>query len=114
MVDATSGDIIRRLPDAHAPQSAVLQLRFTILDNVALCGDSSGCVFSLSFSRRLGMRKWDSKCLFSGARGEVCVFEPFMQELLGQHVIVAMATLSKVSYCREHFATYSICNVIKF
>ncbi|KRT81032.1 hypothetical protein AMK59_5084, partial [Oryctes borbonicus] len=98
MVDALSGDVIRRLPDAHAPQSAVLQLRFTSLNSLALCGDSSGCVFSLTFGRRLGVRVSDSKCLFSGARGEVCCFEPLVhgQELLGNHIVVAMATLSKV------------------
>ncbi|KAI4471297.1 vacuolar protein sorting vps41 [Holotrichia oblita] len=98
MVDALSGDVIRRLPDAHAPQSAVLQLRFTSLNSLALCGDSSGCVFLLTFGRRLGVRVSDSKCLFSGARGEVCCFEPLVhgQELLGNHLVVAMATLSKV------------------
>lgn len=98
MVDAMSGDVIRRLPDAHAPQSAVLQMRFTSLNSLALCGDSSGCVFSLTFGRRLGVRISDSKCLFSGARGEVCCFEPLIhgQELLGSHIVVAMATLSKV------------------
>ncbi|KAF5279066.1 hypothetical protein FQA39_LY05744 [Lamprigera yunnana] len=100
MIDTGSGDITRRLPDAHAPQSAVLHLRFTSLNGLALSGDSAGCVFSLTFSRRLGVRTWDTKCLFSGARGEVCVFEPLVQEhdlhLLGQNVLVAMATLSKV------------------
>ncbi|CAH0546236.1 unnamed protein product [Brassicogethes aeneus] len=100
MVDATSGDIIRKLPDAHAPQTAVLHLRFTFMNNLALCGDSSGCVFLLSFSRRLGVRGWDSKCLFSGARGEVCVFEPLTQgyniNFLNKNILVAMATLSKV------------------
>ncbi|KAK5642593.1 hypothetical protein RI129_008760 [Pyrocoelia pectoralis] len=100
MIDTNCGDVIRRLPDAHAPQSAVLHLRFTSLNGLALSGDSAGCVFSLTFSRRLGVRTWDSKCLFSGARGEVCVFEPLVQEhnlqLLGQHILVAMATLSKV------------------
>jgi hypothetical protein len=102
MVDATSGDIIRKMPDAHAPQTAVLHLRFTFLNNLALCGDSSGCVFSLSFNRRLGVRSWDSKCLFSGARGEVCVFEPLVQghdlHFLTHHILVAMATLSKVNH----------------
>ncbi|KAJ8948855.1 hypothetical protein NQ318_013508 [Aromia moschata] len=100
MVDATNGDVIRKLPDAHAPQTAVLHLRFTFLNNLALCGDSSGCVFSLAFNRRLGLRIWDSKCLFSGARGEVCVFEPLVRgydiHFLNNHVLVAMATLSKV------------------
>lgn len=98
MLDAINGDVLRRLPDAHAPQTAVLQLRFTASNNLALVGDSSGCVFSLNFVRRLGVRSWDSKCLFSGARGEVCCFEPLVlaQEMLGQHYIVALATLSKV------------------
>ncbi|XP_072393268.1 vacuolar protein sorting-associated protein 8 homolog [Diabrotica undecimpunctata] len=100
MIDASTGDILRRLPDAHAPQTAVLLLRFTFLSNLALCGDSSGCVFSLSFSRRLGVRSWNSKCLFSGARGEVCVFEPLVRghdlNFLNNNVLVAMATLSKV------------------
>ncbi|KAF5284062.1 hypothetical protein FQR65_LT13608 [Abscondita terminalis] len=100
MIDTSSGDVIRRLPDAHAPQSTVLHLRFTSLNGLALSGDSAGCVFSLTFTRRLGVRSWDTKCLFSGARGEVCVFEPLVQEhdlqLLGQNVLVAMATLSKV------------------
>ncbi|KAK4877325.1 hypothetical protein RN001_009831 [Aquatica leii] len=100
MIDTSSGDVIRRLPDAHAPHSAVLHLRFTSLNGLALSGDSAGCVFSLTFNRRLGVRTWDSKCLFSGARGEVCVFEPLVQEhdlqLLGQNILVAMATLSKV------------------
>ncbi|XP_060519247.1 vacuolar protein sorting-associated protein 8 homolog isoform X1 [Cylas formicarius] len=100
MLDTKNGDILRRLPDAHAPQTAVLHLRFSFLSNLALCGDSSGCVFSVSFNRRLGVRSWDSKCLFSGARGEVCVFEPLTQGhdigFLSRHVIVAMATLSKV------------------
>ncbi|KAH1010884.1 vacuolar protein sorting-associated protein 8 homolog isoform X1 [Dendroctonus ponderosae] len=100
MLDAKSGDMIRQMPDAHAPQTAVLHLRFTFLHNLALCGDSSGCVFSLGFNRKLGMRTWDSKCLFSGARGEVCVFEPLVQghdvNFLSRHALVAMATLSKI------------------
>lgn len=100
MLDAIHGDVLRKLPDAHAPQSAVLHLRFTFISNLAMCGDSSGCVFSLTFNRRMGVRTWDSRCLFSGARGEVCVFEPLLQgndvQFLHQNVLVAMATLSKV------------------
>ncbi|XP_045462002.1 vacuolar protein sorting-associated protein 8 homolog [Harmonia axyridis] len=100
MIDANNGDVLRRLPDAHAPQTAVLHLRFTFLNNLALCGDSSGCVFSLSFHRRLGVRSWDSRCLFSGATGEVCVFEPLVHgydlQFLSRNVLVAMATMSKV------------------
>lgn len=100
MLDTHGGDVIRRLPDAHAPQSAVLHLRYTDLTDLALCGDSAGCVFSLSFGRRLGVRTWDSKCLFSGARGEVCISEPLVipasEHPLRPQVLVALATLSKV------------------
>ncbi|XP_044759264.1 vacuolar protein sorting-associated protein 8 homolog [Coccinella septempunctata] len=100
MIDASNGDVLRRLPDAHAPQSAVLHLRFTFMNNLAICGDSSGCVFSLNFNRRLGVRSWDSRCLFSGATGEVCVFEPLVHgydlQFLSKNVLVAMATMSKV------------------
>lgn len=102
MINALNGDVIRRMPDAHAPQTAVLHLRFTSLNNFALSGDSAGCVFLLTFNKRLGVRTWDSKCLFSGARGEVCVFEPLIDnheiQLLGQNVLIAMATLSKVYF----------------
>lgn len=116
MLDANNGDILRKLPDAHAPQSAVLHLRFTYLNNLALCGDSSGCVFSLIFSRRLGVRVWDSKCLFSGARGEVCAFEPLVQgqdvQFLHQNVLVAMATMSKVSFNHSVLSLYLPCFLI--
>lgn len=118
MVDANNGDVLRRLPDAHAAQSAVLHLRFTYLNNLALCGDSSGCVFSLTFSRKLGVRTWDSKCLFSGARGEVCVFEPLVQgqevQLLHQNVLVAMATMSKVNKKHIFFYFYVYVILIQF
>ncbi|KAK9877821.1 hypothetical protein WA026_020057 [Henosepilachna vigintioctopunctata] len=100
MIDVTNGNVLRRLPDAHAPQSSVLHLRFTFKNNLALCGDSRGCVFSLTFHRRLGVRSWNSRCLFSGATGEVCVFEPLVHDydtnFLSQNVLVAMATMSKV------------------
>ncbi|KAL3276254.1 hypothetical protein HHI36_020969 [Cryptolaemus montrouzieri] len=100
MIDAGNGDVLRRLPDAHAPQTAVLHLRYTFMNNLALCGDSSGCIFTLTFNRRLGVRSWDSRCLFSGATGEVCIFEPLVHgydlHFLSRNVLVAMATMSKV------------------
>lgn len=100
MIDAGNGDVIRRLPDAHAPMSSVIHLKFTFLNGLALSGDSAGCIFSMTFGRRLGVRTWDSKCLFSGATGEVCVLEPLTQsydlQFLTHNVIVALATMSKV------------------
>jgi hypothetical protein len=49
----------------------------------------------------MGVRGCDSKCLFSGSRGEVCCLEPLLLHQFNMHplhgvVLVAMATLSKV------------------
>lgn len=71
MIDTVSGDTIRILTDVITPNSGVLNLKWTGKAALALCSDSGGSVWSLSFTRRLGMRGCDSRCLFSGARGEV-------------------------------------------
>ena len=68
---------------------------------LALCSDSGGSVFELNFKRTLGVRGCDSRCIFSGSRGEVCTFEPLMlynypDNPLTKYVIIALATLSKV------------------
>jgi hypothetical protein len=51
----------------------------------------------------MGVRGCDSRCIFSGSRGEVCTFEPvllgnYADNPLKKFVIVALATLSKVSF----------------
>ena len=99
-MNTNDGKIILRLPDAHAPISAVLNLRFSDDPQLALCADSSGSVFTIKFSKRLNSWTANSKCLFSGARGEVCTLEPLILGT-GQHsfkprVLVALATFSKV------------------
>lgn len=71
MIDTASGDTIRVLADAVTPNSGVLNVKWTGRQALALCSDSGGSVWSLSFTRRLGKRGCDSKCLFSGSRGEV-------------------------------------------
>ena len=58
-------------------------------------------MFELNFRRTMGVRGCDSKCLFSGSRGEVCCLEPLLLHQFTTHplhgvVFVAMATLSKV------------------
>ncbi|XP_017885655.1 vacuolar protein sorting-associated protein 8 homolog isoform X2 [Ceratina calcarata] len=68
---------------------------------VALCSDSGGSVFELNFTRVMGVRGCESRCLFSGSRGEVCTLEPLLLNYLPSHplktyTLVAMATLSKV------------------
>ncbi len=59
--------------------------------------------FFVFFVRRLiGVRTCDSRCLFSGSRGEVCTIEPLhMNHTIQDHpmkdvIILAMGSLSKV------------------
>ncbi|OXA63103.1 Vacuolar protein sorting-associated protein 8 [Folsomia candida] len=71
------------------------------LENGKLLSDSGGSVFELCFKRTMGVRGCDSRCIFSGSRGEVCTFEPvllagYADNPLKKFVIVALATLSKV------------------
>lgn len=58
-------------------------------------------MFELNFTRVMGVRGCDSRCLFSGSKGEVCTLEPLLLNHLPSHplknyTLVAMATLSKV------------------
>ncbi|KAL0270958.1 UNVERIFIED_CONTAM: hypothetical protein PYX00_008218 [Menopon gallinae] len=101
MFDLTNGKLIRTLTDVHTPATAVLSVKFTDSSTLALCSDSGGSVFELNFKRTLGVRGCDSKCLFSGSRGEVCVIQPLLLNQFISHplqgiILVAMATLSKV------------------
>lgn len=71
MIDTSSGDVLRSMPDVITPNSGVLHLKWTEGSSAALCSDSGGSVWTLNFTRRLGIRGCDSRCIFSGARGEV-------------------------------------------
>ncbi|XP_004525169.1 vacuolar protein sorting-associated protein 8 homolog [Ceratitis capitata] len=98
MIDTQSGDVLRNVFDAITPNTGVLLLKWTSRPALALCSDSGGSVWSLSFTRKLGIRGCSSRCLFSGARGEVCAMEPLMMDNsheLDQYCIIALATLSK-------------------
>lgn len=77
--------------------------QWTDSPTLAVVSDSGGSVFELSFKRTLGLRGCDSKCLFSGSRGEVVAMEPLLLHQLSTHplngaVLIAMATLSKVCH----------------
>ncbi|KAL4217419.1 Vacuolar protein sorting-associated protein 8 [Mactra antiquata] len=102
MWDLTNGKLIRTITDAHPPGTAVLHIKFTDSLVFAVCSDSGGSVFELEFKRLIGMRTCESKCLFSGSRGEVCVIEPLLMSAANQDhpmqdvSILAMASLSKV------------------
>ncbi|XP_058461399.1 vacuolar protein sorting-associated protein 8 homolog [Malaya genurostris] len=99
MIDTLTGDVIRTLNEVITPNTGVLHLKWTNKPALALCSDSGGSVWSLSFTRRLGIRGCDSRCLFSGARGEVCTIEPLLlgdeEHSLKNYTLVALATLSK-------------------
>lgn len=101
MIDSSNGKVLRTLTDVHPADTAVLHVKFTDSPKVALCSDSGGSVFELNFTRVMGVRGCESRCLFSGSRGEVCTLEPLLLNCLPSHplknyTLVAMATLSKV------------------
>ncbi|KAJ7388710.1 Vacuolar protein sorting-associated protein 8 [Desmophyllum pertusum] len=102
MWDLQSGKLLRSITDAHPMGSAVLHVMFTDDPTVAICSDSGGSVFVLSFKRLIGMRTYESTCLFSGSRGEVCTMAPLhMHEGMKEHPLyeqslLALATLTKV------------------
>ncbi|KAH8304016.1 hypothetical protein KR018_005910 [Drosophila ironensis] len=100
MLDTQTGDVLRELFDVITPNTGVLHVKWTSRSSLALCADAGGSVWSLSFTRKLGIRGCSSRCLFSGARGEVCAVEPLIMDAQGRHeldqyCIVALATLSK-------------------
>ncbi|XP_017844000.2 vacuolar protein sorting-associated protein 8 homolog [Drosophila busckii] len=100
MLDTQTGDVLRELFDVITPNTGVLHVKWTSRSSLALCADAGGSVWSLSFTRKLGIRGCTSRCLFSGARGEVCAVEPLIMDATGRHeldqyCIVALATLSK-------------------
>lgn len=100
MINTQTGDVLRTLIDVISPNSGVLSIKWTSRPTLAMALDSGGSVWSLSFTRRMGIRGCDSRCLFSGARGEVCTFEPLLvndEQHPFQHsyTLVALATLSK-------------------
>ncbi|CAG0889037.1 unnamed protein product [Cyprideis torosa] len=109
MFDVISGKLLRTIVDAHLPGTAVIHVKFTDSPALALICDSSGSVFELSFKRRLGIRGYDYRCIFSGSRGEVVNIEPLLlsstppshqedlpPDLDGSLSLVAMASMTKV------------------
>lgn len=113
MYDCSNGKLLRHINnDIHAPDTAILNIKFTHDPTVALFSDSGGSVYVLQFTRHL-KRAFQSKCLFTGSRGEVCTIEPLLfshqQEFLTTNTndrleshplksmyLVALATFTKV------------------
>lgn len=70
---------------------------------VVLCFSSLCPPPCLHVSRRvMGMRSCDSRCLFSGSKGEVCAIEPLLappdlrEHPITHYSLLAMASLTKV------------------
>ncbi|CAF3090658.1 unnamed protein product [Rotaria socialis] len=113
MYDCSNGKLLRNISnDIHGPDTAILNIKFTHDPTVAVFSDSGGSVYVLQFTRHL-KRGYQSKCLFSGSRGEVCTLEPLLfyqqhgslttdtNEKLEQHplksmYIIALATFTKI------------------
>lgn len=102
MWDLANGKLLRTITDAHPPGTAILHVKFTDDPTLAVCNDSGGSVFELAFRRVMGMRSCDSRCLFSGSKGEVCCIEPlrtppdFRDHPITQYSLLAMASLTKI------------------
>lgn len=59
-------------------------------------------MFELHIKRTMGLNSNESRCIFSGSRGEVCTIEPLLMSQFRatpsvDTVILAMATISKAS-----------------
>lgn len=102
MWDLANGKLLRTITDAHPPGTAILHVKFTDHPALAVCNDSGGSVFELSFRRVMGMRTCESRCLFSGSKGEVCCVEPLhagpelRDHPITQYSLLAMASLTKI------------------
>ncbi|XP_039994817.1 vacuolar protein sorting-associated protein 8 homolog isoform X2 [Xiphias gladius] len=102
MWDLANGKLLRTITEAHPPGTAILHVKFTDDPTLAVCNDSGGSVFELAFRRVMGMRSCDSRCLFSGSKGEVCCIEPlrappdFRDHLITHYSLLAMASLTKI------------------
>lgn len=65
---------------------------------------------SFVLRRVMGMRSCDSRCLFSGSKGEVCCIEPlrsppdFRDHPITHYSLLAMASLTKVCKCQRSSA----------
>uniref|UniRef100_A0A674NUU6 VPS8 subunit of CORVET complex n=1 Tax=Takifugu rubripes TaxID=31033 RepID=A0A674NUU6_TAKRU len=102
MWDLANGKLLRTITDAHPPGTAILHVKFTDDPTLAVCNDSGGSVFELAFRRVMGMRSCDSRCLFSGSKGEVCSVEPLhappeaRDHPITHYSLLAMASLTKI------------------
>lgn len=84
------------------------------MPNLAIVNDSSGSVFELNLKKTFCKRSVEPKRLISGHLNKVYCIEPLLFNRLAHHpmnghVIIAMATLSKVSICVIFINTIVYC-----
>ncbi|XP_072275212.1 vacuolar protein sorting-associated protein 8 homolog [Pyxicephalus adspersus] len=95
MWDLASGKLLRSITDAHPPGTAILHIKFTDDPTLAICNDSGGSVFELTFKM---------PCLqnYHYFAGEVCCIEPLHTKVelrdhpIAQYSLLAMASLTKI------------------
>lgn len=70
-------------------------------------GQLATSLISLVSRRVMGVRTCESRCLFSGSKGEVCCIEPLHAKVelrdhpITQYSLLAMASLTKVTCCLQ-------------
>lgn len=99
--DMNSGKLIMVLNEAHPVSSPVIHVKYTDDPNLALVNDAAGSIFEVQFKRPVGLRKFSSRCIFSGSRGEVVAVEPlslvqYPEHRMRNQIVVGVATISKV------------------
>ncbi|RDD46317.1 Vacuolar protein sorting-associated protein 8-like protein [Trichoplax sp. H2] len=103
MWDTQKGEIIRNLTSAHPPLT-VLQLKFTDDPTLAIFSDASGSAYTLSFTRKMGIRGYNKRIIVDGSDATVCSLEPLhIEEKRKNHrasnlQIVAMTTLLRIVF----------------
>lgn len=74
---------------------------------LSLLGQLATSLISLVSRRVMGVRTCESRCLFSGSKGEVCCIEPLHAKVelrdhpITQYSLLAMASLTKVTCCLQ-------------
>ncbi|RXN00353.1 Vacuolar protein sorting-associated protein 8-like [Acipenser ruthenus] len=104
--DLETGKLLRTITNVLPHGTTVLNIKFTDDPSVAVCSDSTGSVFELSFKRSMGTKTCEARCLFSSDKGQVCCVEPlripeyFLEHPAAQYSLVAMVSLKKTDpYC---------------
>ncbi|ROT61672.1 Vacuolar protein sorting-associated protein 8-like protein, partial [Penaeus vannamei] len=97
----TSHGLILVFEPTQALKFCLGSTQWTDFPGMAVISDSGGSVFELSIKRTMGLNSNESRCIFSGSRGEVCTIEPLLMSQfratpVSEPVILAMATISKV------------------